>query len=723
MDKETLSNYGWIVICTLVLAVMIALATPFGEYVKDAVWSTTNGLNDTLNKNMEIVGLNGSNGGDNNDNNTQEPPVIAGEKYICIEGTYSYYYYDDFFIFYEDGSGAMGEMRYDECHTFFPKGYFTYTDTEIISDGYVMNVLEDGQKILVIDVEEDTYRVLVHESQIDWVDETVDVDGYATFKDGTTLTWTELKEKYFRVSNNMIYDYAINSDDLVTLKIPSSVKYIGEAGVYHCDALEEVIISEGMKYIGNISFAYNKSLASITIPDSVTNISWTAFRGCTSLADITLGNGLTSISSNFLSDTAYYNNDANWENGVLYVDNYLIEADTSLSGNYTIKNGTKCIADNAFYNCKSLASITIPSSVTNIGNNAFCYCTSLSNITIPNSVTTIGSGSFGYCSSLTNIAIPNSVTSIGNSAFYCCTSLSNITIPNGVMTIGSDSFEGCTSLKNITFGNNISYIGNTAFKECTSLKSITIPSSVRYISDDCFADCTSLESISIPEGVRYIGEYAFEGCTSLTDITIPNNVTHIYTNTFDNTAYYNDDANWENDSLYINNYLIAVKDPVGEYIIKDGTKCIAIGTFEDCASLTKVTIPNGITSIGKYAFYYCESLENITIPDSVTYIGRSAFGHCDSLTNVIIPNSITSIGDCAFYSCNNLISITIPDTVTYIGEQTFCFCDSLETVYYGGTMEQWNGIMKGDQWNASTNLTKAVCSDGTVSIPLCSYEK
>jgi hypothetical protein len=60
MDKETLSNYGWIVICTLVLAVMLALATPFGEFIRDGVWSTTNGLNDTLNKNMEIVGLNGS---------------------------------------------------------------------------------------------------------------------------------------------------------------------------------------------------------------------------------------------------------------------------------------------------------------------------------------------------------------------------------------------------------------------------------------------------------------------------------------------------------------------------------------------------------------------------------------------------------------------------------------------------------------------------------------
>ena len=55
MDKETLSNYGWIVICTLVLAVMIALATPFGEYIKAGVESTVNGLYDVNNKAMDIV--------------------------------------------------------------------------------------------------------------------------------------------------------------------------------------------------------------------------------------------------------------------------------------------------------------------------------------------------------------------------------------------------------------------------------------------------------------------------------------------------------------------------------------------------------------------------------------------------------------------------------------------------------------------------------------------
>ena len=44
MDKETLSNYGWVVICVLVLVVMIALATPFGKFIAEAVKNTTQSL-------------------------------------------------------------------------------------------------------------------------------------------------------------------------------------------------------------------------------------------------------------------------------------------------------------------------------------------------------------------------------------------------------------------------------------------------------------------------------------------------------------------------------------------------------------------------------------------------------------------------------------------------------------------------------------------------------
>jgi len=78
--------------------------------------------------------------------------------------------------------------------------------------------------------------------------------------------------------------------------------------------------------------------------------------------------------------------------------------------------------------CKTLVSITIPSSVTGIGTLAFSGCTNLKSITIPNSVTEIGEGAFANCTSFTSITIPNNVTEIGEGAFYYCTSINNIII-------------------------------------------------------------------------------------------------------------------------------------------------------------------------------------------------------------------------------------------------------------------------------------------------------
>ena len=142
--------------------------------------------------------------------------------------------------------------------------------------------------------------------------------------------------------------------------------------------------------------------------------------------------------------------------------------------------------------------------------------------------------------------------------------------------------------------------------------------------------------------------------------------------------------------------------------------------FYGCTGLTSITIPNSVTSIGEYAFYGCTGLTSINIPNSVTSIVGYAFSGCTGLTSITIPNSVTSIGSSAFYGCTGLTSITIPNSVTSIGNGAFYGCTGLTSITIPNSVTSiGNGAFSGCTGLTSITIPNSVTSIGLNAFSGC----
>jgi hypothetical protein len=168
---------------------------------------------------------------------------------------------------------------------------------------------------------------------------------------------------------------------LESVAIPNSVTSIEEGALYNCYSLENISLPDSISMIKPMTFAFCYNLKSVNIPEGVTSVGLGAFWLCESLSSIEIPNSVTSIEPIALTEAGVYNNKSNWEDGVLYINKCLIKVSpTDMVGAYTIKPGTRLIASDAFGLCKSMTSLSIPSSVTNIGCGVFYKCKSLTAI-------------------------------------------------------------------------------------------------------------------------------------------------------------------------------------------------------------------------------------------------------------------------------------------------------------------------------------------------------
>ncbi len=529
---------------------------------------------------------------------------------------------------------------------------------------------------------------------------------------GTNLTW-ELDDEgnlTIRGTGAMgAYNYSSTlpwGTSIRTVTIEEGVTYIGEWNFNGCSGLKQIIIPDSVRYIGGSAFYGCSSLTEVIIPDSVRYIGGSAFYGCSSLTEVTIPDSVTSIGSG------------------------------------------------AFYRCSSLTEVTIPDSVTSIGDSAFDGCSSLRSIHV-------AENNSNYCS-LNGVlfsrdmsellqypdgrqdleyVIPENITSIGDYAFTGCSGLKQITMPDSVVYIGYRAFYYCSGLTEVTIGSSVSSIGSYAFSGCSGLTEITIPDSVSSIGDWTFSGCSGLTQINIPDGVTSIGSYAFYLCSGITTITIPDSVTSIGDYAFDGCSgliwvhYLGEEERWNGVAGYGKNSLPSGKLFFGDvssgacgenlsYSFDPETGALTVtgsGAMTDYPSaapwatfgeaLHRVSVPEGLTSVGKNAFHGCSGLESISLGDNVEAMGENAFLDCpllktagptgggydiefawrrtvpdnafngaNCLESVTLPGSLLKLGDRAFYGCSRLEDLKIPDGLEIIGSNVITGCAALDSL-------------------------------------------
>lgn len=263
-----------------------------------------------------------------------------------------------------------------------------------------------------------------------------------------------------------------------------------------------------------------------------------AFQKNTEIASIQLSDTVERIGQSVFSSTAFYKDDANWENGVLYIDNFVIAAKTTLEGELAIKDGTTLMADAAFRNCKKLTKITLPEGMTTISLLAFRDCEMLAEVVFPSTLKNIGSYAFTGCTALKTVNLPEGVETLGSFAFNG-SGLTEVTIPASVNTIEKYVFCHCEDLAAINVAeeneNYSSLSGILYNKDKTTIiyapykvdySAVEFPETVTTIGKGAFEGAT-FEEIEIPENITTIEKAAFEGCENLKKVKIPETVTEI----------------------------------------------------------------------------------------------------------------------------------------------------------------------------------------------------
>jgi len=285
-----------------------------------------------------------------------------------------------------------------------------------------------------------------------------------------------------------------NCDDLVSITLPSSVKYIEKNAFKDC-----------------------KNLVAINFSSSTNRVDFMFVSGCKRLQAINVDN-TTSI--------GFHSFD-----GILCKDGVTYHCPDGYSGTVRIPANIKGIGQQSFRKCEQISEVIVGNGVGYIEEKAFENCTLLSNLVIPGNVREINDCAFQGCSLLSKVSFGEGIRKIRTSAFSDCISLKEVILPKGLEHLSNEAFKNCISLEHLVIPEGIPSIATQAFAFCTALRQVKLPNSIVYIAENAFMGCSALEKVILGPKVKTIDRYAFFSCTNLTSINVPRQ-TKVYEETF-----------------------------------------------------------------------------------------------------------------------------------------------------------------------------------------------
>ena len=396
--------------------------------------------------------------------------------------------------------------------------------------------------------------------------------------------------------------------------------------------------------LGESAFS-GTGVTDVTIPDGVTHIGPRAFASCASLENVTIGSGVTQIDFEVFPSCRHLRNIA--------VD----PANTA----YMSQNGMLLTKDGKTLVYGTCGNSVIPSGVTTIGRSAF-FGRKLESVQFPSSVTNIGGWAFAWCRDL-KLTIPDTVTQIDGDAFQSCFNL-NVWLPRRFEgNLSPVVFRDCSNLT-VNYYDQVPVVAFRAEEGVVEQRECLPGTKVG-----------SLPSASTCEGYAFEGWWtAADGEQATAETVVTNDVTYYAkwrgTATVDSYTYTYSVLNGQAEIGASNAWKRAISpSPTGHVTVPSslgGFPVVGIGAYAfESSNLESVTIPEGVTGIGKNSFRFCANLESVTIPSGVARIDEYSFYYCTNLESVTIPSGVAKIGDFAFYGCSKLKGVHISDLVNW----------------------------------------------------------